>query len=174
IDLDTGDELPVGSTGELVAKGPGVTSGYYEKPQETAAAFTKDGWLRTGDLGKLDDEGYLTLMGRCKESYRCGGELVMPTEVEDLLTSHPEILQAHVVPVPDERMGEVGVAFVVPVPDATLDMDALQRMVVDKVARYKVPRHFLLVDAADIPATASGRARKFQLSARAIELLELA
>ncbi len=174
IDPWTGQQLPAGSTGELVARGPGVTAGYYNKPAETAAAFTEDGWLRTGDLGKLDDDGYLTLMGRSKESYRCGGELVMPTEVEDLLTSHPQILQAHVVPVPDERMGEIGVAFVVPAADAILDVEALQRMVAEQVARYKVPRHFLLVDEAEIPVTASGRARKFQLSARAIELLEIA
>jgi fatty-acyl-CoA synthase len=174
IDTETGTPLPANSTGELVARGAGVTAGYYNKPAETAAAFTEDGWLRTGDLGRIDEEGYLTLMGRSKESYRCGGELVMPTEVEDLLTSQSEVLQAHVVPVPDERMGEVGVAFVVPAPNATLDPEALKKLVGEHVARYKVPRHFLLVGETDIPVTASGRARKFQLIARAIELLELA
>lgn len=174
IDSDTGETLPAGAVGELVARGPGVTAGYYQKPESTASAFTADGWLRTGDLGKLDAEGYLTLVGRSKESYRCGGELVMPTEVEDLLTRHPDVVQAHVVPIPDERMGEVGVAFVVSGSNAVLDPEALRELVAGQVARYKVPRHFILVDEAEIPTTASGRARKFMLSARALEMLEQA
>lgn len=173
VDPETGIELPLGEMGELVAKGKGVTRGYYNKPDATAATFDQEGWLKTGDLGRIDAEGYVTLMGRSKESYRCGGELVMPTEVEDLLTNRTDILQAQVVPVPDERMGEVGVAFVVPVQGANLDVEELQRAVSERLARFKVPRHFLIVDEAEIPVTASGRARKFLLSQQAIKALNL-
>ena len=89
--------MAAGDTGELIAKGPGVTRGYYKKPEETALAFDSDGWFRTGDLGRFDADGYLALAGRLKETYRCGGEQVMPVEVEDVLTSHAAVLQAHVV-----------------------------------------------------------------------------
>lgn len=173
IDPETGAVLPEGAVGELVAKGPGVTRGYYNKPEATAAAFDCEGWLRTGDLGRIDGEGYITLAGRTKESYRCGGELVLPTEVEDLLTSRPEVLIAQVVPIPDERMGEIGVVFVVASPGATIDVEVLRTFVSDRVARFKVPRHFLVVSESDIPTTASGRARKFLLSQLALEKLEL-
>lgn len=164
LDPVTGAVLPTGAVGELVAQGLGVTRGYYNKPTETAAAFTGDGWLKTGDLGRIDADGYVTLLGRTKESYRCGGEQVLPSEVEDLLTTHPDVLQAHVVPLPDERMGEVGVAFVVPAPGARLDPSALLDMVAARLARFKVPRHVLVIGADEIPTTASGRARKFLLA----------
>ena len=173
VDPESGAELPPGEMGELVAKGLGVTRGYYNKPEATAAAFDGEGWLKTGDLGCIDDDGYVTLLGRSKESYRCGGELVMPSEVEDVLTSRTDILQAHVVPVPDERMGEIGVAFLVPAPGTEVDPAELQRMVAERVARFKVPRHFLLVSEAEIPITASGRARKFLLSQLAVKMLGL-
>ncbi|VXD02209.1 Acyl--CoA ligase [Sphingomonas sp. T1] len=173
VDPGTGAVLDDGETGELVASGYGVTQGYYNKPEATAAAFDAEGWLRTGDLGRIDDDGYITLLGRTKESYRCGGEQVLPTEIEDLLTTHADVVQAHVVPIPDERMGEVGVAFVVARPGATLDRSALQTMIAARLARYKVPRHILLVDAAAIPTTASGRARKFLLTKQALQILEL-
>ena len=97
----------------------------------------------------------------------------MPSEVEDVLTSRTDILQAHVVPVPDERMGEIGVAFLVPAPGTEVDPAELQRMVAERVARFKVPRHFLLVSEAEIPITASGRARKFLLSQLAVKMLGL-
>ena len=173
VDSGTGAVLANGETGELVAKGEGVTRGYYNKPEATVAAFDTEGWFHTGDLGRIDDDGYITLLGRIKESYRCGGEQVLPTEIEDLLATHADVLQAHVVPIPDERMGEVGVAFVVARPGVTLDPSELQQLIADRLARYKVPRHVLLVDAAAIPTTASGRARKFLLSEQAAHILEL-
>ncbi len=173
VDPATGASCVNGAIGELRARGPGVTRGYYNKPEATAAAFDAEGWLRTGDLGAIDAEGYVTLVGRLKESYRCGGEQVMPTEVEDVLTAHPDVLQAQVVPVPDERMGEVGVAFVVSRPGTTLDPAALRTMVADRLARFKVPRHVLIVDEAVIPTTASGRARKFLLTEQAKALLDI-
>ena len=170
-DPATGKPLTSNAIGELVAKGPGVTAGYYNKPEATAAAFTTDGWLRTGDLGTIDADGYISLAGRLKESYRCGGEQVLPTEVEDLLMTHPDVVQAHVVPLFNERMGEVGVAFVVPRAGAELDPAELATFVAGRLARFKVPRHYLIISERDIPTTASGRARKFMLSQKAIDMI---
>ena len=150
---------------------PGVTRGYYNKPVESAAAFDSEGWLHTGDLGQIDRDGYLQLVGRLKESYRCGGEQVLPTEVEEL-TSHPSVAQAHVVPVPDLRMGEIGVAFVVLGQGIKVSADELLALVSSRLARFKVPKHLFLVDAATIPTTASGRARKFLLAEQAISMIE--
>jgi fatty-acyl-CoA synthase len=173
IDPESGHELPLGEVGELMAKGPGVTRGYYNKPEATAEVFDADGWLHTGDLGRLDSDDYLTLVGRRKESYRCGGEQVMPTEVEDVLTSHPAVLQAHVVPVPDKRMGEAGVAYVVLRPEPPVRPEELIRLCAERLARFKVPKYVLPIRAEDLPTTPSGRARKFLLTQRAIEELRL-
>ena len=164
VDPADGRELQPGAGGELRARGPGVTSGYYKKPAETEAAFDEEGWFRTGDIGRIDERGYLTLAGRLKESYRCGGEQVMPREVEDVLTGHPDVAQAHVVALPDERMGEVGVAFIVPRPGAGVDSEELLAYTSERLARFKVPRHVLAIDPAEIPVTPSGRPRKFLLS----------
>ena len=173
VDPESGLVLARGSVGELQAKGPGVTRGYYNKPQETSVAFTSDGWLHTGDLGRLDDDDYISLVGRLKESYRCGGEMVMPSEAEDVLMSHSAVLQAYVVPVPDERMGEIGVAFVVLREHTTCATAELQSMCAERLARFKVPKHFLFISAQDVPVTPSGRARKFLLSNMAIQSLGL-
>lgn len=164
VDPLNGEVLPPGEVGEFQAKGIGVTAGYYAKPAETAAAFTADGWLHTGDLGRMDADGYLYLVGRLKESYRCGGEQVLPSEIEDLLVTHPDVLQAHVVPLPDERMGEIGVACVVPRAGATATPVDLAAFCASRLARFKVPRHVVLMAAEDIPTTPSGRARKFLLA----------
>ncbi len=173
IDPESGAELAHGQIGELQAKGIGVTAGYYNKPEATAATFTPDGWLRTGDLGVLDAEGYLTLAGRLKESYRCGGEQVLPSEIEDLMVTHPAVLQAHVVPVPDDRMGEVGVAYVVLRDQPAVTPAELIEFCAARLARFKLPRHVLPIRAEDIPATPSGRARKFLLVKMATETLGL-
>ena len=174
VDPESGRDLPTGAIGELLARGLGVTAGYYNKPEATADAFTADGWLRTGDLGRLDAEGYLTLVGRRKESYRCGGEQVLPSEIEDLLVTHPAVLQAHVVPVPDERMGEVGAVFVVLRDQPATTPQELIGFCNERLARFKVPRHVLPIRAEDIPATPSGRARKFLLVEIATKTLGLA
>ena len=168
---ETGKEVRPGQPGELMAKGPGVTRGYYKKLEATAAAFDAEGWLHTGDLGTIDADDYLVLVGRLKESYRCGGEQVMPTEIEDVLVLHPAVAQAHIVPVPDARMGEVGVAFVVLRAEPLVTPEDLITYCAERVARFKVPKHVLPIKAQDIPVTPSGRARKFLLSQRAIAAL---
>jgi fatty-acyl-CoA synthase len=173
VDPETGRSLPPGEVGELMARGPGVTAGYYERPDATAEAFDAEGWLHTGDLGRFDPDGYLTLVGRRKESYRCGGEQVTPTEVEDVLVSHPAVLQAHVVPVPDKRMGEAGAAYVVLRPDYPVSSQELIDLCAERLARFKVPKYVLPIRADELPVTPSGRARKFLLSQRAVAELNL-
>jgi fatty-acyl-CoA synthase len=173
IDPESGRTLAVGEVGELMAKGPGVTRGYYNKPEATAEAFDAEGWLHTGDLGRFDADGYLTLVGRRKESYRCGGEQVMPTEVEDVLTTHPAVSQAHVVPTPDRRMGEVGAAFVVLRGEPKVSPEELILYCAERLARFKTPKYVLPIRAEELPTTPSGRARKFLLTQRAIEQLGL-
>ena len=170
IDPETGQDLPEGDVGELLVRGLGVTPGYYDKPEETAAAFTADGWFRTGDLGRLDGD-YLTLVGRNKDVYRCGGEQVVPKQIEDVLTTHPSVSQAHIVPVKDQRMGEVGVAYVVFKSGATATGDELIAWCAERVARFKVPKHVLPIAVDEIPATPSGRPRKFLLAEMAAQRL---
>jgi fatty-acyl-CoA synthase len=162
VDTATGKESSLGTMGELRMKGIGVTMGYYNKPVETADAFDKLGWFRTGDLGAIDSDGYITLMGRTKESYRCGGELVLPLEVEKVIASHPGIIEAHVVAIPDARMGEVGVACVIT--SGRVDADELLQLCNSRLARFKVPRHVLFIASEEVPTTATGRPRKFLLA----------
>jgi fatty-acyl-CoA synthase len=170
---DTGETLPVGEVGELVCRGPIITRGYHDKPEETAALFTADGWMRTGDLGRIDEQGYLVLTGRRKESYRCGGELVMPGEVERILGDHPDVVAAHVVGIPHERMGEVGCAWVVPGPRRPTSEELIEHCT-SRLARFKVPTVVLFTDADALPMTVTGRVQKFVLVERALGQLATA
>jgi fatty-acyl-CoA synthase len=169
----TGALLPAGQEGQLVTRGPIITPGYFDKPRETAEARLPGGWLRSGDLGVVREDGYLVLTGRSKELYKCGGELVMPGEVEDRLTRRPDVAQAHVVGVPDERMGEVGCAWIVPAEGSAPDADALVGYCSDELARFKVPKYVLFTTADRLPLTASGKVQKFRLAQRATEQLGL-
>jgi fatty-acyl-CoA synthase len=167
---ETGETLPVGAVGELVVRGPIVTHGYHDKPVETAALFTDDGWLRTGDLGCIDAPGYVVLTGRKKESYRCGGELVLPGEIEQVLADHPGVLAAHVVGIPHPRMGEVGCAWVVPSTERP-DDEELIAYCASRLARFKVPATILFTRMEELPVTATGRVQKFLLAERAMAIL---
>lgn len=170
VDPLTGDPLPDGAEGELVSRGPTHMLGFWDKPEETAAAL-RDGWVFSGDLGRVRDDGYLQLTGRSKELYKSGGELVMPKEVEELLTRAPGVSQAFAVGVPDDRWGEVGCAWVVPEPGALLDTGALLDLCREKLARFKVPKHILVTSAEDLPTTPTGKVQKFKLARRAADLL---
>ena len=173
VDSATGEELPLGSMGELRMRGIGVTRGYYNKPEETAAAFDQQGWFRTGDLGTLDADGYIVLMGRTKESYRCGGELVLPLEVEQVLASHEAVDDVHVVAIADPRMGEVGVACVVSATRPAVEEGELIEFCRARLARFKVPRHVLFITPEELPTTPTGRPRKFLLAQLAVRKLGL-
>jgi fatty-acyl-CoA synthase len=174
VDPESGADLPPGEIGELLVRGPLVTKGYYDKPEETAAALDDDGWLRTGDLGKFDDDGYLMLTGRRKESYRCGGELVVPVEVELVLQEHPRVRAAHVVGIPHHRMGEVGCAWIVPEDGAKPDPAELIAYCASRLAKFKVPAAVLFTAAEELPVTVTGRVQKFHLAERAIAALDAA
>jgi fatty-acyl-CoA synthase len=171
VDPVTEGELPPGSRGHLLVRGPMVTAGYYRKPQETAEAFDDEGWFRSGDIGVLAENGTLTLTGRLKESYRCGGEMVMPREIEILLTGCPGVAEAHIVGVSSEKMGEVGCAWIVPEPGAELIPEELIAFCASRVARFKVPAHVLFTTAEELPLTATGRVQKFHLTERAETIL---
>ena len=173
VDPETGAILPPGRDGELQVRGPLVTRGYYHKPEETREAFAPDGWLRTGDVGCLLEGGHLRLTGRIKEAWRCGGEMVMPREIEDLLADFPGVAQVLAVGVPDPRMGEAGCLCIVPLPGCTPDAAAILAHCAGHLARFKVPRHFLLIGAAEIPLTVTGRPQKFLLARLAQERLGL-
>lgn len=165
VDPVSGAVLPPGEAGELQARGPIVTRGYYNKPDETRDVFTADGWLHTGDVGTLSAQGWLSLTGRIKESYRCGGEMVMPREIEAIFDNYPGLAQTLVVGIPDPKMGEVGCLCIVESgnPAAPTD-EQLLSLCREKLARFKVPKHVLRLHASDIPLTATGRPQKFLLA----------
>lgn len=170
VDGGTGVELPSGTLGELLCRGAGVTKGYYKKPVETADAFSSDGWLRVGDTGRIDADGFLTYVGRTKDVYRCGGETVTPREVETVLETHDQVREAIVVALPDDRMGEIGCACIVPTTSAPASHDLIA-WCESRLARFKVPRHVLFFEAREIPLTPTGRVRKFQLAEMAQQRL---
>jgi fatty-acyl-CoA synthase len=168
IDPETGAALPDGAVGELVATGPIVTREYVGPPDANAASFDAAGWLRSGDLGRVRPDGYLELTGRSKDVYKCGGEQVMPQEVEAVLSELDAVEQAHVVGLPDERMGEVGCAFVVAAEGHAPTAEELHLHCRDRLSRYKVPAHVLFCTADALPLTASGKVQRFVLAERAL------
>jgi len=136
-------------------------SHYLDDPSASAEAFADDGWLRTGDLGVLRDDGCLRIVGRSKDMFIVGGFNVYPAEVENFLLQHAAVGQVAVVGVPDSRLGEVGVAFVVPVPGGTVDGAELLEWSRARMANFKVPRAVEVVDA--LPLTATGKVHKVEL-----------
>jgi long-chain acyl-CoA synthetase len=138
-----GRELPAGEVGEIAVRGPNVTSGYWNKPAETAAVLGEDGWYRSGDLGRRDDHGYFFVVDRAKDMIVSGGENVYSTEVEDVIHQHPEVAEAAVFGVPDEHWGEAVYAVVVPRRPG-LAAAALKAHCRERIAGYKVPRRFEL------------------------------
>jgi fatty-acyl-CoA synthase len=173
VDPLTGADLPPGAEGELAARGPIVTAGYFQQPEATAAATLPGGWLRSGDLGYVRADGALVLTGRAKDLYKCGGELVMPAEVEEFLNRRPDVVQAFVVGVPDASLGEVGCAWIVAREGAAPDAAEIIAECRAELARFKVPAHVLTVSAGELPLTASGKVQKFRLAQRAIAHLGL-
>ncbi len=149
------------SSGELLIRGPGITPGYYKNPGATASAFTSDGWLKTGDIGRMDADGHVYIIDRIKDMYISGGENVYPAEVEKALYAHPDIQEVAVVGVPDERWGETGAAFIVVRKAAMVDLADLRSWCRERVAAYKVPAHFRIVE--DFPRTPSGKVKKHEL-----------
>lgn len=164
VDAD-GQEVPRGTTGELVVRGYGVMQGYLDDPEATAAAIDARGFLHTGDLATMDDRGYVRIVGRLKDMIIVGGFNVYPAEVENALLGHEAVGQAAVIGVPDARMGEVAMAYVVPAPGQSVEPDAIIAWARERMANYKVPRRVAVIDA--LPTNATGKVVKDELRARA-------
>jgi long-chain acyl-CoA synthetase len=154
VDSDTGEDKAAGEVGEIVLRSTGNFKGYWNKPEATAATL-RDGWVHTGDMGKLDADGYLSFIGRFKEMIKVSGYSVFPEEVETILIKHPAVAQAAVIAQPDAEKGEVVKAFIVRKPGIALDADALMAWARDNMASYKAPRAVRFIDA--LPTTGAGK-----------------
>ena len=154
VDPDTGAPLPAGTVGEITILGPGNFKGYWKKPEATAQTL-KNGWVFTGDMGQIDEDGYLTFIGRFKEMIKVSGYSVFPEEVETILIKHPAVAQAAVIGVPDAEKGEVVRAFIVKKPGQEVEAAALVAWCRDNMAPYKAPREVRFI--AQLPATGAGK-----------------
>ena len=150
-----------GEVGEIIVRGDTVMKGYYNRPEQNARAIDKHGWLHTGDMGSLDDDGYLTISGRKKEMYIRGGENVYPPEVEEAIAKHPNVFMNAVVGRPDPIMGEVGRAYVIPVPGTSLEPQDIIDFLQDRLANYKIPVDVIIRDS--LPTTPLGKVKKLDL-----------
>jgi len=155
---DQDRDCPPGTAGELLLKGDNVFLGYWRRIEETARAFTEDGWFRTGDIARADAEGYHWLVDRKKDMFISGGENVYPAEIEAALADHPSIVECAVVGLPDARWGEVGHLVATCREGATLELAAILAHLENRLARYKLPKTLTVVAA--LPRTASGKIQK--------------
>jgi long-chain acyl-CoA synthetase len=154
LDPETGAPVPVGQPGEIVLRSAGVFKGYWKKPDATAKTL-RDGWVHTGDIGRMDADGYLTFTGRFKEMIKVSGYAVFPEEVETILIKHPAVAQAAVIGVPDATKGEIIRAFVVRKSGQDVSAEALIAWSRENMSTYKAPREVRFVDA--LPATGAGK-----------------
>lgn len=157
---DEGGDVPAGEIGELLIKGPNITPGYWNKPDATKSSFT-DGWLHTGDAARQDDEGFVYIVDRWKDMYISGGENVYPAEVENVLFQLPQVADAAIIGVPNERWGEVGLAIIVRKPDQTLAEGEVIQHCLGRLAKFKVPQSVAFVEI--LPRNATGKVLKREL-----------
>jgi len=161
VDLDSGEELPAGEIGELLISGPQVMQGYWKQPEATAETMTEDGWLRSGDIARMDEDGYVYIVDRAKEMIEYKGYQVAPAELEAVLAEHPAVLDAAVIPKQDFAAGELPKAFVVLKQGQEASADDVMRFVEERVAPYKKLRELEFVEA--IPKTPSGKILRREL-----------
>lgn len=172
INPDTGEVLPRGEQGEICVRGYSVMKGYWDMPVKTAEAIDEDGWMHTGDLGLMDDGDYVQITGRIKDMVIRGGENLYPREIEEFLYSHPDISDAQIIGVPDEKYGEELMAWIIMNPGAEpLTVEQLREFCEGHLARHKVPRYVHIVE--EYPMTLSGKVRKVEMREKAIEILGL-
>lgn len=171
VDFETGETLNVGQQGELCARGYLVMKGYYKMPDETAEAIDSDGWLHTGDLAIMDENGYCKITGRIKQMIIRGGENIYPREIEEFLYTHPKISDIQVYGVPDRKYGEKVMAAIILKKGTTMTEDEVKEFCHGKIANYKIPKYVKFVDG--YPMTASGKIQKFKLRELAIIELQL-
>jgi len=166
---EAGAELAPGGAGEILVRGYNVMRGYFEDPEKTAETIDSDGWLHTGDVGVMDEAGYLRITDRIKDMFISGGFNAYPAEIERLLLTHPHVAQAAVVGVPDERMGEAGYAYVLAVTGTTPDPAEIIAWARQNMANFKAPKYVEVVE--EMPLNASGKILKFELRSRAVDTL---
>jgi len=171
VDIETGAALPPGKQGELCTRGYLVMKGYYKMPEETAKAIDTDGWLHTGDLAVMDENGYCKITGRIKNMIIRGGENIYPREIEEFLYTHPKISDIQVYGVPDRKYGEQVMAAIVLKQGCDLTEAEVQQFCRGRIANYKIPKYVRFVDS--YPMTASGKIQKFKLREMAIRELQL-
>jgi fatty-acyl-CoA synthase len=159
-----GLECPPGTRGEICTRGPNVMAGYWNRPDATAEAIDREGWFHSGDLGYLDDEGFLFVVDRVKDMVITGGENVYPAEIESVLYEHPSVVEVAVIGLPDERWGEAVTAVVALKPDESLTLEELRTFGAEKLAKYKLPSRLETVDA--LPRNPAGKVLKFELRQR--------
>ncbi|QOT00486.1 AMP-binding protein [Brevibacterium sp. JNUCC-42] len=167
----TGEEVAIGEQGELCTRGYQVMKGYYNMPEQTAKAIDSEGWLHTGDLATVDEDGYYRITGRLKDLIIRGGENIYPREIEEFLYTHPKVLDVQVIGVPDPLYGEQVLACVKAREGESLSSDELKDFCQGKIARYKIPYYLQIVH--EYPMTASGKIQKYKLREQAIELYGL-
>ena len=171
-DPETGDVVERGVTGEFCTRGYSVMIGYWNDPDKTAAAIDAEGWMHTGDLAVIDNDGYVNIVGRIKDMIIRGGENVYPREIEEFLYSHPDIVDVQVIGVPDDRYGEEVMAWVRLRHGApTLDATAMRSYCSGRIAHYKIPRYVHIAD--EFPMTVTGKVQKYLMRDAAIEMLGL-
>jgi fatty-acyl-CoA synthase len=171
IDPDSGRCVDRGEPGELLTRGYSVMSGYWNEPERTAEAIDEHGWMHTGDLATMDGDGYLNIVGRSKDMVIRGGENVYPREVEEFLHTHPDVLEAAVIGVPDERYGEELMAWIRVREGAELSEDAVRAFCKGRIAHFKTPRYVRFADG--FPMTVTGKVQKYKMREQAIEELGL-
>ncbi|MBE0480989.1 MAG: AMP-binding protein, partial [Dehalococcoidia bacterium] len=171
LDPETGNEVPRGTQGEICSRGFFVLKEYYKMPEETAAAIDSKGWFHTGDLGTMDEKGYIKITGRLKDMFITGGVNAYPAEIENYLLTNPKVSMVSVVGVPDRRMGEVAMAFIKLKPGETATEQEIIKFAREKMANYKAPKYVKFVN--DYPMTATGKIQKFVLKENAVKELGL-
>jgi fatty-acyl-CoA synthase len=171
VDPTSGACVERGTSGELCTRGYSVMLGYWNDPEQTARAIDRTGWMHTGDLATMDEDGYINIVGRSKDMIIRGGENIYPREIEEFLYGHPEIRDVQVVGVPDARYGEEIAAFVIERTPGTIDPETLREFCRGKIAHFKIPRYVIPVD--EFPMTVTGKIQKFKLRERAVEWLDL-
>jgi fatty-acyl-CoA synthase len=172
VDVDTGEEVGTGEQGDLCTRGYHVMKGYYKMPDKTAEVIDEDGWLHTGDLATMDEDGYFTITGRADDMIIRGGENIYPREIEECLYTHPGISDVQVYGVPDEKYGEKAAAAVIKKKDASLTDEDVKEYCRENIAHYKVPEYVDFVE--EYPMTASGKIQKYKLREAAVERYNLA
>lgn len=171
VDIETGETLPPGRQGELCTRGYLVMKGYYKMPEETAKVIDKDGWLHTGDLAVMDENGYCKITGRIKNMIIRGGENIYPREIEEFLYTHPKISDVQIYGVPDRKYGEQVMAAIVVKKGMEMTEEEVREFCKGRIANYKIPHYVKFVDS--YPMTASGKIQKFKLREMAIRELQL-